>query len=351
MADITGRETIIGVKKAAVWGTAVAAGANNGVLVRGDFDLGLDISQDKAEDVGVAFVETVDAGRVTAEGTLGAWLRFEGLDVLLALAMGTAGAPVQQRVTTAHRHTLQLATTLDGLFASIAAKKKSDRVFEWAGVKVGGFTIKGAMRGPTEITFPLIANDLARNAGSGTNNTTTIAAVTYRSKGLRAYTDENAYLRMNDQSGAGLGAGDNLVVSEWELAYRRQLAGGHVTDGTRGIDEPRSTGFPEITFSVKFPQYGDAAETFWTNFDAATAKKAAVYLKGPLIASTYYNEILISMPHLKVASIKTPISGPGKIPTDVVFNVLNAAAAPTGMTVTKPFQLELQNTITTDLLA
>jgi hypothetical protein len=351
MADIVGRESIIGLKKAAVWGTAVAAAANSGFLIRGDFDLGMDRARQRDESVGLDWVETVDAGALTLEGSMPAWLRYEGLETVLALVMGTAGAPAQQAATIAYKHTLQLATVIDGLYASVAAKKKSDLVFEFPSVKIVGVTIKGSMMGPTEITFQVVANDLARNAAGGTNNTTTIATVTYRSKGLRAFTDENATLWMNDQSAAALAAGDAIKPSEWTLTFRRPLKGDNVVDGTRGIDEPRGEGFPEPTLELKFPQLSDAQATFWTNFDANTAKKARIYLRGPLIVDTYYYEFVILMPHLKIAKITSPISGPGKIPTDVTFEVLKASAAPTGMAVTKPFQVEIQNTITTDALA
>ena len=103
---------------------------------------------------------------------------------------------------------------------------------------------------------------------------------------------------------------------------------------------------------MKFPRYNDANHTFFTNWNADTRKKMEIYFKGALIESTYYYEFTITMPNLKVTNASAPISGPGKIPTDISFRLLGTDSAPTGMTgITKPFQIDIQNTRSTDPLA
>ena len=66
---------------------------------------------------------------------------------------------------------------------------------------------------------------------------------------------------------------------------------------------------------------------------------------------TYYYEFKISMPNLKVNDAKATMNGSSKIPASVSFRLLGTDSAPTGMTgITKPFQLDIQNTRTTDPL-
>ena len=353
MADLTGREILIGAKKASAWGTAVACGANDGLLALA-LDLGQQIELLRDEPMGLGFSPDTSQGRETVNGSLRAHLRYDGQEaMLLALAMGAAGAPTQLGATTAYHHTLQLTDGLAGLFATLAAKKKSDLVFEWPSQKVSGFTIKGGMRIPTEITLDLIGATLARNGGSGTNNTTTIASVTYRDKQNRVIGDENAYVRLNAASGGALAASDNIYPSEFTLTMKRPMEGDHVLDQTSYLTEPLGTGFPECSLDLTFPQFGDVGASRWTDFAAKTAAKLELLLKSGALAGTAENyRLLIQIPQAFLETISANLDGPGKIPNPMRFWLTQANAAPTGMTgVTNPFAIRLVNKRTTDLLA
>lgn len=66
----------------------------------------------------------------------------------------------------------------------------------------------------------------------------------------------------------------------------------------------------------------------------------------------YWYEFKISFPNLKVIDPEAAISGPGKMPVSLSFKVLGTDSAPAGMSgIMKPFQIDVQNTRTTDPLA
>ena len=352
---ITGREILLGAKRGTTWGTAVACGANDGVLALG-FDLNQTLETLPDQPLGAAFDTDTQSGREATGGSLTAALRYEGLDLLLALAMGTAGAPTQVLATTAYQHLFQLADNCTGLFATMAAKKKSDLVFEYPSVKVTGFRIRGGFRMPTEITFDLMGDTLVRNGGSGTNNTTSIASVTYRTKQNRVIVDENAYVRTNASAGSGLAASDNIYPSEFELVFRRPQEGDHVVDQTSYMSEPVGTANPEATLSLTFPTFGDTGDTLWTAFVGSgitkTAQKLEIYAQGALIEAGQPYRILVQIPQAYATEISANPTSPGKIPNPVSFRLTQRSAAPTGMTgVTNPFAIKLVNTKTTDALA
>ena len=345
---ITGRETLIGLKKASAWRTPVACGANDGILILSET---LKQTREHLQDdsAGLAFVQRTDPGKINAAGDITSYLRYEGLDVALALAMGQAGAPTQQGVTAAYANAYKLTTNPAGLFATLALLKKSDIVHEFPSAKLHGFRISGEMNAPLQITFSALANLL--ELASATNTAATMANVTYPDKGNRVIFNSSATFKINDESGIALADGNKVYPSSFEFAFNRPMEG-DLTAGNEDIDEPVGTGFPEITLTLNFPRYNDANHQFFTDWDAYTRKKMEIYFKGVLIADTYYYEFKMSFPNLKIADPDAAISGPGKIPASIPFTCLGTDTAPAGMTgITQPFQINVQNKRTTDPLA
>ena len=344
---ITGRETIVGLKKAATWGTAVACGAGDGLLILSE-NVSPAIEEHLDDSAGLAFIQRTDKGKAEASGTIDAYMRYEGLDVALALIMGAAGAPSQQEATTAYTNSYVMADSIWGKFATYAAKKKSDKIHELPAIKLHGFKLSGEMNGPVRISLDCMANEL--ELASTTNTIATMANVTYPDKGNRIIWDSNATWKINDESGDALDDDDKIYPSSFELSFTRPMDPDWVA-GATGMAEPSPTGFPEALLTLNFPRYDDDNHGFFTDWDAFTRKKMEIYFKGALIESTYYYELKISMPNLKATDVKAPMTGPSKIPLSVSFRLLGTDTAPTGMTgITKPFQLDIQNTRTTDPL-
>lgn len=345
---LTGREILIGLKKAATWRTAVAAGANDGLLILSEgFKQTIEHIDD--DSAGLPFLQRTDQGKIGAGGPAEAYMRYEGLDVLIALIMGTAGVPSAQGITAAYTNSYVMADNLDGLFATLAMLKKSDKVFEYPSVKLHQFGLSGEMNAPVKITSEGIANLL--ELASATNTAATMADVTYPDKGNRIIFNKDAHFWLNDESAGALAIGDVIYPASFDLGFNRPMEADLVA-GNEDVDEPIGEGFPELTLTLNFPRYNDANHTFFTDWEALTRKKLEIYFKGALIEDTYYYEFKLSFPNLKVIDPDAAISGPGKIPVSLSFKVLGTDSAPTGMSgITKPFQVDVQNKRTTDPLA
>jgi len=329
--------------KGSTWGTAASCGALSSFLF---LDEGLRKRQATEIDqsVGVPFPIWAEKSNIAVDGDLRAYLRYEGLMLQLALAMGTAGAPTQQGATAAYKHVLQLNDKLDGLFGTLAFDK-IQQFHEYPSVKLAGFSIRGEGGKPCEITFNAIADNQVVPATTNTSK----ATWTFRDRANRVLFDQ-ATFRVNDQSGAALAPGDVVKPSAFELTYRRKLAGNYLAGNAGKIDEPVNDGFPEVTLRLTFPNY--TSNAWWAAFAGDTRKKADITFTGQLIESSYYYTMLFQFPHLILESTEATIAGMGKIANPVTFNALTALAAPTGMTgITKPFQLDITNKMTTSALA
>jgi len=346
---LTGREILVGLKLAAEWRTAVACGANDGILILSEsFKQTIEHIDD--DSAGLAFIQRTDQGKIEASGGMEAYMRYEGLDVLLALIMGTAGVPtIAEAESDAYTNSYVMADNLSGLFATLAMLKKSDKVFEYPSVKFHQFGLSGEMNAPVKLSVQGIANLL--ELASVTNTAATSENITYPDKGTRIIMNKDAHFWINDESGAALDSGDAVYPSGFELSFNRPQDADLVA-GNEDVDEPVGEGFPEMTLTLNFPRYNDANDAFFTDWEALTRKKLEIYFKGALIDSTFYYEFKLSFPNLKVIDPDAAISGPGKIPVSLSFKVLGTDVAPTGMTgITKPFQIDVQNKRTTDPLA
>lgn len=343
-----GREIVAAIKKASTWGTAVAAGAGDGILIRSE-GLGVGAPEDQPSDeAGIAFQELSEQGNVDVAGPLSAFLRYEGLDVLLALAMGVAGAPAQQGTTAAYTNTYALKDKLEGLFATFAVKKTVS-VWEWPGLKLSGFTIRGEAGRPLEIEFQAIADKLNRNTSGGTNNTTTIANVTYPDKLNRVHMNQ-LVARINDQGGAALASpGDDIQIASFALAYSRPMSSDHVGGQPEALEPYEGEGLPVVTLDLAFPQYTD--DTYLDDLGAETLKKIDLTFTGATIEGAEKYKFQANIPQAKIVNGEAAVSGSGKIVHPLNLRLEKAQAAPSGMTVVNPFEIFVENKRTTDPLA
>ena len=345
----TGREVIVGLKKGVVWGTPVAAGAADGLLLTGE-GLGAGAPEDLiAEEAGVGFQQTSEAGDVNIEGTLSGFLRYDSaLWRLIALGMGSASAR-QIAAATAYTHTLDFIDSLDGLFGTVAIDKGPE-VWEFPGAKVIGFSISGEAGQPVTFEVTTRCDALNRNTASGANNNTTIAGVTYRSKALRVLSRHLTF-RLNAQSGSALASpADDLQITSFTLSVTRPHSADHVA-GRQGIVEPTEDGMPAVTLEFALPEYTDAAQL--DRVVNHTALKADLTFDSGVDAGSGNNyTATVSLPQLILTGGDAAVSGPGKIGHSVSGRCEEAQTAPSGMTgITKPFRIAVTNRHATGELA
>lgn len=342
----SGREITAAFKKAATWGTAVACGAGDGLLINRE-SIRRRVDHLPDDSAGIDFVHTADTGAVSVEGSLDAYLRYDGLDVMLALCLGQAGTPANPS-TGVYTNSYLPTADVEGKFGALALHK-GQSVHETPSAKVAGFTISGEAGRPVSVSFDLIGDRLNVNTTTGTNTNTTIQSVTITETRNRVLFRQAAFW-LNDQDGDALSSNDAVYPSSFSLSFKRSLSGQYTADGDDYIDDPTEDGFAEISLSLEFPEY--TSDTFLTDLGADTHKKMKLAFAGATIADTYARQFDVLFPHLKITNAEAAVSGPGKIAHPVEFAVLAATSAPTGMTgLTAPFRIDVQNTRATDPLA
>lgn len=346
MTYATGAQTQAAVKKGVSWGTAVACGAGDGILV-----LPPTLKKERKlyieDSLGAYFAQEADQGEIKVEGELPAYQRYDGLDLLIALAMGaTGGAPVQQESTAAYAQSFKLTGSLEGLFATLALYNKVN-VDEYASIKLTGLKLKGRVGEPVELSFMGIASN--RITDSSTNTPATFANVTIAETANRVLMSQGLF-RMNDASGAALGSGDEITPSSFELNLMRPMAGAHEAGtGNDLINEPVDNGHPEVGLKLEFPRYS-TSENF-EDWDAAVPKKMELAFTGALIEGSYYRLFKVSLPRLVYKDADLPMEQ-GALRHTLEFACLSTNTAPAGMSgILDPFQVDVVNTNSTDVLA
>lgn len=152
-----GSEIKAAFKKATLWNVPGLAGASDGVMVLPS-GMKKDITHDIDDSLGQYFSKDGIAASIKIEGDIPAYLRYDGLDVLLAMFMGTAGTPVQQAATAAYAYTYKVKSDLDGFFGTLV-KTMKNYIEEYPAVKVSGLTIKGETGKTLQASLSAIASD------------------------------------------------------------------------------------------------------------------------------------------------------------------------------------------------
>ena len=336
MAHATGTETRAAAVRGSTWGTAAACGAGDGILTQPPT---LKKQREPLIDdsLGQAFQKQADQGQIKVEGDLPCYMRYDGLDLLIALAMGdTDGAPVQQGTTSAYGQGFTLADSLGGLFCTLALDNAVN-IDEYPSLKLTGFSLKGRVGEALQLSFTGIASD--RVTDSSTNTSATFAGVTVGESANRVLMSQGIF-RMNDASGDALDTDDMVYPSSFELSYKRKLTGVYGSgSGYDRVDEPVTDGQPEITLKVEFPRYGSSAH--FEDWDLAAPKKMDMIFTGALIEDPYHREFRLSFPNLLYKGVELPMDK-GALKHPLEFICLAADTAPSGMAgTTLPFQVDV----------
>lgn len=349
MPGLSGREIKVAVKKAATWNTAVACGANDGVVLL-PTSIKRDATFEIDDSMGRLFSIDGIPGPVKVEGDAPAYLRYDSLDLLFAMYMGTAGAPTLLG-SGAYSYTYKVKTLLDGLFFTLV-KNMKNYIDEYPSCKVTGFTIKGDVGKPLQVTFNLIC--VNKVVSSTVNTLATFTNVTFFEEQNRInFTD--GVIRINAQSGAALGSGDTVYPAAFEVSSKRKLAGEYTaqyktpTVNQELIDEPAGDGIMETTLKLTFPRHTSSA--YLADIISDARKKMDMTFTGALIGGTYYRLFKLQFPNLQLKNVDV-VDADGNIKEPLELIAHGCLTAPTGMTgLTDPFWISGQNRRTTDPLA
>lgn len=335
-----------GAKKGATWGTAVALGALDGILLESLSGLLFqrDYTPQKTSDT--PFVKSGDLGPIKpVDFTLGGDLQYDpgALGRLFALLFGTAGAPVQQGATAAYKHVLQWADTQYGKFATFAAEYPG-KIFEVASAKPLSWELS-LSGGLIKSTVKLRGNTLIED--SAINTLTQMDALTYQDRDNRARF-LNGSIKMNAQSGADVTAETALEVNALTISFGREGHDAPVLAGQEYIPEPVEGGHPVVKVKLGFPRFNTVNAAFLATFKAHAPQKMLITFTGSIIADAYAYFYKFFFPRLIMQN-------PEPAWEDIIKNGLElvaeeAAANPTGMSYARP-HVEIMNKQTTDYLA
>lgn len=352
----TGINQRIAIKKATTWGTAVACGAGDEILfLSGQPKRSAPVEIDQSR--GSAFSKDGTPGQIDCPVTYNFNLRYIGLDVLIAMFMGIAGAPTQQGATAAYKNIYKFSPDVYGLMVTIAKLMAPGMYIEEVPTaKITEITLTGEV-GAKPLQLSISAIGINKELASAVNTLGTFASAT-----LPTGADRNPVMfsqcvfRMNSQGGIALAGGDAINPSKFTLSLKRNLAGEY-TGAYRTTatipqdlrDEPSNAGLPDLKLTLEFPKHASSASQVDLGSDAR--KKADITMTGAQIAAPYNYQHLLQFPHLQMTNAD-PTDDQGRIKEPLEFAIHGASAAPTGMAgITDPLWWTVINTRTTDPLA
>ena len=341
----TGKEIKAGFAKASTWATAVEIGQDDVLLITKE-NISWSREQLLDDSAGQQFHRVADQGLVTCKGKLEAYLRYEGLEVMLAMAMGSAANPVAKG-DTGWEHTFNLAPSTEGLFGTLAVLK-TQAVHEFPSVKVGGMTLEAQAGQAFKLTFDLLCNDRNILTTSGTNTISHMNSLSTPAPRLRVLFSQ-ARILMNDAAAGELSASDAIHPGSFSLYFSRGLEPEYLAGGNDRIAEPVESSFPELKLSLRLPSYSTNA--FLEALGEGGLKKMMIECVGPEIESGVNYTFRLIMPSVLITKAETPVEGPGKIPHPIDATLLAPDSPRAGMeAVSAPLCIQLINTRSTNPL-
>jgi hypothetical protein len=199
--------------------------------------------------------------------------------------------------------------TIDGKGLTIAIEKTVS-VHEFAGVKVGAFTLSGSPSDGVRWTADVFAQ--SRSLTSVTNTTAVLAALAEAGDPMQFH---DLTLRIGDQAN-DLASGDDVEMENFSLAIGRNMIQKQVNSTT--LLEARENGFQDGTLTVQLPLYD--SDQFLTWHASHTPLQAS------LIATFGTFTKYVNLPNILVTSANPVLSGPELVGYTVSFSVHNNAA-------------------------
>lgn len=334
MARAKGYQGIVGLKKATTWGTPVVPASTDGIEVESlDVNAGADLIPDN-QITGSVTMKPSSLGVHKVDVTIKTALRYEGLETLIALFMGTAGAPSTVD-TSGKQHVIKVASDHDGIFATLAYEYLKDtKVAEIAGLKINKLKISGK-QGERIMLEASGIGDTWSDA-SASNTTTTIDSITLSSNREYATYSQVAF-KMNDQSGGSLAA-TPIYIQGFSLELERPYDQNVTTERGNKTSEPLPSGFAtgKLVLDFAVAQDGTGGNVlFLADQIAGTAKKAKIEITSPTLvgAATQYFQYLIWMPYVQfLPAVKPGPTQPGSISWSQEAELHHVGTVPTGWT-------------------
>jgi len=331
MAAKTGRSVIAAYEpSASTWGTAVAPGALDGLIVKNLSPLKEPAEMHPEAAAGYQWHENIDKCRITTAPEVMMDLRWSNRQwSFIAQCLGL------DTVSDTDTHTMTCIDAIDGSdnFGTLAAEVGGSLIHEWPSVKPVGFTIEGPNgEGYLDLTVRTIA-DCHLQGADATSAAGDFDAVTYMQidSALSKKIPFGALrFRLNTDAGA-LDGDDDLNIKSFNLTFDRQLSQEWVNREALAdawkTAEPIEDGIPVCTFNFELGDYN--AQTYIDMLQDETTFKAELYFQ-----YTATENLTISIPSMKVVDSDVSVSGPNRMPQNIQGQMMKASSNPTGMSNT-----------------
>ena len=336
-------------------GTAIACGADSELRITSEGVAGGKAALERAT-LGKPHGDKPDVGPEGHRGPITFDVFYGGRSgKFLSYIMGSDGTAAGGGTT--QTHISDFSDSLTRLFTFVIRKRSGAIPWEYATAKMAQLILRVGGDGQVEAEASIISSALAR--ASTINNTTTITTVslvtnttTGQSTAIlgRALLTDGVF-RLNAQAGGALAASDGICIRDFTATFVRPLDETFMACATpSGMAEPFEDGFNLSTFGFSLRSYDQ--ETFEDAWAAGTEYKCDLTFTGPAGSTATNMTHLFEFPRAVVMEKpQAPVSGPNFIPHDVTLKLLEATAAPTGMSGTKPCRYTCIDQDATDYFA
>ncbi len=343
---VTGREVKMAFAKLGANSWGVAASVTKGVYCQSTGGLKLQPSRVNDEAFGQAFLGTGSLGDVTAPNvTFVGRSRYDDYQYVLdALAMGSPAVALSNSAsgqTPSYTHTIDLATSTDGLGLTIAIDK-SLWVDELTSAKVWGFGEQPGTGGVIDKSYKVLGSKMTNI--SSVNIAATVSGASWPALSNRIFRSEGVF-RMNLQGGSSLASGDAVAAESIEFMFERPQDAPFVY-GQNYVHLPADNGHPTFQIKVKYPRMTatSASSLYAALRTAGVTWKADLTYTGAYINSTDTYKRLYQFPHVELDETNGfDVTGANQVKPEATFHCKIAATSPSGMAFVNPFRLTLTN--------
>jgi len=350
MATPTGpvrRFLAAGAKKASVWRTAVAVGANCGLNCKGitGFVPSRDLIVAEEVDNPLAKAGALNVYKSPEFSVISDMLYSPGaLGTLIALLFGKAGTPTVVD-TSAYKHTFQWDDSNDGLFATVAVEFPG-KIYECPSAKPIEWILKSESGGLVQSELKLKGNKIIDD--STVNGATQLDALTYDER--KNYVKfEVQSVKMNDETGGDVAGTTALEVTSVELSYKRQGYDTVNVSGKDDAEEPREGGYPDIRVKLKFPHMNSSNAAYLAKAISETTQKMLIKYTSTVLAGATTEKYSMSLFFPRLRMLCPEASWEEIVSMGIELVAEEAESNPTGMDHKRPYMV-LVNKRSTDYL-
>lgn len=270
-------------------------------------------------------------GNITVNGSVTTYLRYVGVEKLLAYPLGAAAA-ASLLETGVYRHKYTYTSNTFGKYAGVAIDKHVS-VHLYPSAKFLGFTITGQAGRPTMLVVRTFANN---NIVPGPAPNNTLASATYRSQGDHVLWAHQTMLIAAKAGAAPTITTDQFMPASYEVTYDQPQSQHWVMNNSAEIIEPIPDGTPVATMRLTFPRYatapyGTPGNSFAVWGKANTPLKLWLRGVGATLGTTQKRRFDLYAPNVFVSSVVSNISNPQAVPQEVQLAFKATAAVPTGL--------------------